>query len=449
MKHTKKMLAAILSGIMMLSFAACSSSTPSKSPSDTSASDSTPSERGQITLRFSWWGAEPRHKATLAACEKYHELNPNVTIEGEYSSFDTYYQKLVTQFAGGTAPDIIQIDQPWITDFAAQGQFFENFNDYKEFVKLDKYDANYLAGWCMNGDRLEALPFVLNGYTLMYNEKVVNMAGIDLDSDSLWTWDKLIEEGVKFKAQYPDYVFLHTDTNTLERNVFKPYLIQTYGGQYINSDYSIPFAKENLVKAYNFLLELQNKDLIQPLNETSAFEGKIDQNPVWANGKAAIVLRWATDLIQLQNPNVEVKVARLPVMEGATDTAISTKPGQLATVYSQSKNKEEAMKFVNWMLTDEIGIKTLGDTRGIPASAEARKILSEAGILNEQMVKATEIASKFMGTPQNGLNDNNEITSISQDIISKVLFKKLTPEQAADEYLKRVGEKLQSLKNSK
>ena len=36
-----------------------------------------------VTLRFAWWGSDARHEATLAAIERYTELHPNVTIEGE------------------------------------------------------------------------------------------------------------------------------------------------------------------------------------------------------------------------------------------------------------------------------------------------------------------------------------------------------------------------------
>jgi oligogalacturonide transport system substrate-binding protein len=400
-----------------------------------------------ITLRFAWWGADARHKATLAAMDRYHELHPNITLEGEYSAIDTYYSRLVTQFAGGTAPDIIQIDYPWITDFASQGTFFENLNDYRDILKLDKFDPAYLKGWCYNGpDRLEGLPFVLNGYTMMYNKNVVTLGGIDLNDTSLWSWDKLVEEGVKFKAKYPDYVYLHTDPQTLEKNIFKPYLIQTYGGQYINSDYTIPFTRANVVQAYRFLLELLDKGLIQPQSETAAYDGKIDQNPAWANGKAAICIRWVTDLIQLLNPNVDMGVARLPVIQGAKDTAINCKPGMLATIYSGSKYKREAAEFINWMLTDSAAVGVLRDTRGVPANPEARKQLSDAGILNAQMVKGTETASANAGTAQNGLNDNSEITSISTDVIAKVLYRRVTPEQGADEFLQRVGDKLKSMK---
>jgi oligogalacturonide transport system substrate-binding protein len=454
MREARKIVSAVLAVLLLaLAVSGCSGAgtqkEPAGEPTESSAAVQSPEPQGDIAMRFAWWGADPRHKATLAALDAYHQLHPNITIEGEYSSIDTYYQKLVTQFAGGTAPDIIQIDYPWLADFGSQGQFFENLSDYGELIDLSKFDQDYLKGWCYYGDQLQGLPFAFNGYSMMFNKNVVSTAGIDLTEDSQWTWDKLVEEGVKFKEKYPDYVFLHSDTQTLEKNVFKPYLIQTYGGQYINSDYTMPFGKDNLVKAYNFVLELQDKGLIQPLSETAAFEGKIDQNPAWANGKAAICIRWATDLIQLLNPNVEMGVARLPVLEGATDTAINCKPSMLAAIYSGSKYKEEAAKFINWILLDRDATDIVTDCRGVPAVSDTREYLAGKDKLNPAMKKAIDIASKNAGTPQNGLNDNAEITSISQDVMSKVLFKKLTPEQGADEYIQRVGEKLESMKNNK
>ena len=41
----------------------------------------------QVTLRFSWWGGDSRHRATVDAIERM-ELNPHVTIKAEYSGWD-------------------------------------------------------------------------------------------------------------------------------------------------------------------------------------------------------------------------------------------------------------------------------------------------------------------------------------------------------------------------
>ena len=45
------------------------------------------SSEDQVVLRFSWWGSEDRHMATIEAIERYMELNPNVLIEYEYMGF--------------------------------------------------------------------------------------------------------------------------------------------------------------------------------------------------------------------------------------------------------------------------------------------------------------------------------------------------------------------------
>jgi oligogalacturonide transport system substrate-binding protein len=284
---------------------------------------------------------------------------------------------------------------------------------------------------------------------MFFNKIVVDAAGIDLKTDSKWTWDKLVSEGEKFAAKYPDQVFLHSDTQTLEKNIFKPYLIQTYGGQYINSDLSMPFTRANVLQTYRFMLQLLDKKLIQPLSETAAYDGKIDQNPIWANGKAALCIRWTSDMIQLMNNNVEIASSRLPVLTGARDTAINTKPSMLATVYSGSTHKEEAVKFINWIITDPVALDIVADVRGVPAAAASRDYLASKSKLTPALVQAVAVAAENAGTAQNGYNDNAEITSLSNDILSKLLYKQITPDQAADEFIQRVGDKLRAMKNAR
>ena len=111
-------------------FAGCS---PASQPDSSSKPDTSKEVSGKedvtqqtVTLRFSWWGADTRHQATLAAMELYSQRNPNVKIEGEYGAFSTFYQKLLTQLAGRTAPDIISVDYKWTHDLMKQGSPFVN-----------------------------------------------------------------------------------------------------------------------------------------------------------------------------------------------------------------------------------------------------------------------------------------------------------------------------------
>lgn len=82
-----------------------------------------------VTLRFAWWGGDDRHTATLKAIEEYQKINPNVKIEAEYQGYDGYNDKILTQLAGGTQPDIMQ------TIATAAAEYQAAFPD--SFVKLD------------------------------------------------------------------------------------------------------------------------------------------------------------------------------------------------------------------------------------------------------------------------------------------------------------------------
>ena len=68
------------------------------------------SERDQVTLRFSWWGTDARHEATLAVISAFERANPNIKIEPEYGAQAGYNEQKTVQFASGTAPDIFQIE---------------------------------------------------------------------------------------------------------------------------------------------------------------------------------------------------------------------------------------------------------------------------------------------------------------------------------------------------
>ena len=114
-------------------------------------------------------------------------------------------------------------------------------------------------------------------------------------------------------------------------------------------------------------------------------------------------------------------------------------------INKDSVSVEECLKFANWMMTDEEAIRILGDCRGVPATAEARGILEENDLLNPDLKTGIEIASANAGTAQNGYHDNSEITSISTEILSRVLYKDLTPEEAAEEFLNTIQDPLATL----
>jgi multiple sugar transport system substrate-binding protein len=72
------------------------------------------SSDGPVTLRFSWWGSDTRHKMTEKLIAAFEAENPNINVEGEYGDWSGYWDKLATQVASQDAPDIIQMDAAYL-----------------------------------------------------------------------------------------------------------------------------------------------------------------------------------------------------------------------------------------------------------------------------------------------------------------------------------------------
>ena len=99
MKKGKIALGLALSIVMLGSvFTGCANQSGSSSSDETSGSQSsaTGNTEEEVTLRFSWWGSDDRHEATLAVIDAFMEEHPNIKIAPEYSSQDGYNDKKTT-----------------------------------------------------------------------------------------------------------------------------------------------------------------------------------------------------------------------------------------------------------------------------------------------------------------------------------------------------------------
>lgn len=63
-------------------------------------------EGGQVELRIMWWGDQKRADITNEALKIFQAKHPDIKISGEFAPSSGYFDKLNTQLASGTAPDI-------------------------------------------------------------------------------------------------------------------------------------------------------------------------------------------------------------------------------------------------------------------------------------------------------------------------------------------------------
>lgn len=145
----KKFLGVILSVSMALTLFGCGTSQQENSSGQDSQGQETTSN-GEIDsseqkeLRFLWWGSQRRNDLTLDAISVFEEKNPDIKISPEYTSYETYFDKLTTQVAGGNAPDIIQMDLAWMDAFT-QDEVLLNLDPYIESGALSMENVEEAA----------------------------------------------------------------------------------------------------------------------------------------------------------------------------------------------------------------------------------------------------------------------------------------------------------------
>ncbi|MGC4803589.1 ABC transporter substrate-binding protein [Micromonospora sp. DT233] len=80
--------------------------------------EETPVDDGPVELSVFWYGSAKRAELTEKALRLYSARNPRVNFRVTWQGFDGYYDRLATQAVGGNVPDLIQVDDSVLTEYA-------------------------------------------------------------------------------------------------------------------------------------------------------------------------------------------------------------------------------------------------------------------------------------------------------------------------------------------
>ncbi|MCB7320766.1 ABC transporter substrate-binding protein [Lacrimispora sp. 210928-DFI.3.58] len=396
----------------------------------------------KVVLRFAWWGGEERHNATLEAIAKYEELNPNVTIEPEYGGFDGYQQKLITQLSGNSAADIIQIDQPWLADINKQGDLLMDLSTV-EAIDLSQFDETFLKN-CLEFDgKVVGLPTGMNTNVFLYNKDVLQ--DDRFGADKTISWKELMEIGTELHAQDPDFYLLNVE-QTILNLMLHSYLNQKTGEYIFNNDYERTFTEEQLAEGFQMIVDWIDNGVIEPAVVNGIYVNRWYENPKWIDGKLGICQVWLSSQ-STATVDGAIDVGVMPMVRDAdgVGSGVMIRPSQVYSIPSSTKYPEEATKFLNWLTNDPEASAILKDTRGVPASAAAREVLLEMGILSEENNRVVEnaMAAGAMTIPNLPTGDMEQMWL---DAIQEVEYKVATPEEKAKELVTDFDELLAELK---
>lgn len=168
MFNTKRALAAIaLATGAALALAGCAGTSEPESSFD-------PDEK--VTLNFTWWGNDDRAARYNELIAAFNEEYPNITINGQFTDFPSYWEKRQTEAAGGGLPDVWQFSDSYLRQYGEPGYVLDldTVSDYIDFSTFD--DA--LLGTGQLGGTQYSLPTGYSAWANFINDDLIAEHGL-------------------------------------------------------------------------------------------------------------------------------------------------------------------------------------------------------------------------------------------------------------------------------
>lgn len=441
----RRLISFILAAVMAGSLAGCSGKAETKAESEPKKQEAENKKEESINLRFCWWGNEDRHKSTVAALDLYMEQNPNVTITSEFLGWDGYLEKLTAQLMSGTSPDIMQIDPTWVMQFWQMEDKFVDMND-QDVIDMSLFQdySGMLNTFTSPDGKLIGLPSGLNFTTLFVNGELADQIGLDLSQP--FTWEKIEEAGKKVQEYDSSMYLLASNEIGVDFHWFSTYLLNQCGGYMVNDDFTLGFDYDDALAAFRYVKGLYDRKIVAPFDEMITIQS-LWETPGLLNGTIVAA--------QQQSSNVNTAAGALPDCRycvpvgdyNAENPGYSLRPTNLLSVASASKNKEEALKVLNFLYTDEQAIDELGLCRSIPVTKLALERMQDQGKIPKEVQDVLEFIKEHKGGEGiNLISMNSEFITIEFDVFSKLYYGECTEEEAAQEFVDLMKQKAEELK---
>jgi len=266
----------------------------------------------------------------------YMSKHPGDDIKIEVISWDNLQQRLTTDIAGGTAPDIAMIGTRWLLDYV-KNDIAEPLDGYitPEF-KAGFIDA-FLAPSTLDG-KIYGLPIAASARAMYYNKDLLAKAGVTAPPTN---WDGVVDTARKIKALGGDAYGFALQGKEIETDAYWYYSLWTHGGKIIDGDKSGVGSPE-AIAALSLYKSMLDEGLTEP-DPTGL--NRQDIEGLFKQGRMGMILTgpWLRGQIKTDAPTLNYDIAAIP--EGTTKATYGVTDTLM--VFKSSANKELAYKFLS------------------------------------------------------------------------------------------------------
>lgn len=366
----RRLLTIILTGCMVIAgIGGCGNISKT---ADTAASNSEPAK-----LVIAARGGS--HVDVINSVKEKFEKENNVSIEVLGLESADLKQKVSLDAANKEgAYDITMVDDPWMPEFC-EANILEDLTQmgYKEDEDFVKKSLDVGKNPYATGD-VYALPFSGNVQFLFYNKELLEKNSLEVPT----TWEDVlkISQDINGKDDKVGYVIRGQQGNPIVSDYLP--ILWAYGGNVFDKDWNVTVDSKEGKESLQMYIDLLKNGANYEKNDIVASV---------SSGKGALSLGWPSWYISGENATAEY--APIPTKVNSSSKANDT--GMIGNwmmgVTANSKNKEMAEKFLEYVTSAEVQTETV-DKGAVPT----RTSILNNSALNEKypyfktLLEATE-----------------------------------------------------------
>ncbi len=319
---------------------------------------------------MNWESSLEGIKFIKSLVKEFEKENPGIKVKNVLVA-SAYSSKLLTRFAGGSPPDIFEIQAEMIYPFLKKGLLLDLSPYIKKSSKLNEKDFFPISlinfrydGESFRKGALYGFPKDLSTAALIYNKGLFNKEGLSYP-DSTWTEKEYLEAAKKLTKRDSSGRIIQIG---IDRSIDPLFILLDKGGKIWSSDYKKCLLDSKAARAaYQFVYDLQEVDKVA-LTRREMGEGLV-KSVGFRSGKAgmSMVYRYQLpDLTKYISDRFAWDIAPLPSFNGKNIQLLQGPSGW--AISQKTKYPEASFKFLEFLIGEKRQIANAKLGWNVPAN---------------------------------------------------------------------------------
>lgn len=378
-----------------------------------------------VTIRYYVFSSVAESPQMIGFKEAFEKEYPNITVEFEPVPSGRSREKLLTEIAGGNAPDAAFIDAGFVQELASRGGLV-NLDGYiagSDVVATEDYVEGFRNTALLDGS-MYGLPFDGETTGLFYRTDLFEQAGIEGPPA---TWEEFEADAEALtdpsKQQYGVAIF-----STEAAYYWYPWLWQA-GGDTLSADgQDIAFDSPEGVEAAQFYVNLAQNYAPPDELASDSWNGRV----AFATGKVGMYIagNWFAGQLLSEFPDIEGKWASAPLPKGDAGCA-TTLAGDSLAILSSSQQQDAAWLWIEFLSRPEnMTTWTIGEATTTLLPPRESLLQSPQLAQDKPFLQgfADDMECAFTSTVEQPKYP--EVEAVLNEKLGEAMYGDITPEQA-------------------